>query len=87
MNYHIIFIEINLNNVFYQFAEDYIKYGETHHWLYNHNSRLWQFCEKNHQVCSSADFLSSMCKMFPFQAVKTVRMRLKLAQPYLDDDK
>ena len=73
--------------VYFSLLGEYVKYGEEHWWFHSHNTRLAQFCEVNHEVCWDAKFISSMCRLFPFQSVKTVRMRLKLAKSLLEDPK
>jgi len=67
------------------FWAKYMDYGKTRIGQYFYNSRLWKFCFVNPRVCLDAEFLLSMCKIFPFQVIKTVRLRLKFAQPYMDD--
>ncbi|ODM97584.1 Carbohydrate sulfotransferase 4 [Orchesella cincta] len=79
-----------LNQLFncnYTGLNEFMKYGKTHHWLYSHNSRVWQYCEKSYDVCWDPKFLSDMCRLFPFQSVKTVRMRLRLAKSLLENKK
>lgn len=68
-------------------SEDYIDYGETHPYLHTHNFRLWNYCKVYPKLCLDSEFLSQMCQTFPFQVMKTVRLRLGLAETLLNDDK
>ncbi|CAG7838159.1 unnamed protein product [Allacma fusca] len=77
----------DLLNCNYSNLTAYLKNGQVQHWVFNHNSRVWKFCQENHQVCWDPNFNSNMCRMFPFQALKTVRMRLTLARAILKDPK
>ncbi len=67
--------------------DDYINYGKSHWNLHTHNIRLWKHCSVNVRLCVDSAFLSSMCQEFPFQIMKTVRMRLRLAESLLEDKK
>lgn len=65
---------------------DYLEYGKTHVYLFTHNTRLWSVCEMHPYYCWNATFLSEFCKLFPFQSMKVVRLRLKLAEELLEED-
>jgi hypothetical protein len=67
----------------------YISYGQSHKWLHEHNWRLWQHCDerKTRFLCWDPEFLNEMCNIFPYQAMKTVRMRLSLAEELLHDSR
>ncbi|XP_035706126.1 uncharacterized protein LOC110846888 isoform X2 [Folsomia candida] len=72
----------------YTDLRDYINYGKRHINLHTHNFRLWRHCKNNPELlCGDPDFLSRMCQMFPFQIMKTVRMRLRYAESLLQDPK
>ena len=59
-----------------------------HHELMRHNNRLWKYCQNGkNKSCFKPDFLSAMCMEYPFQSIKTVRMRLNLLRPFLEDDR
>lgn len=57
----------------------------SHIYLFTHNKRLWSQCEAYPDFCWEPDFLNEFCKLFPFQSMKTVRLRLKLAEELLED--
>lgn len=69
----------------------YLEYGRTHHWLFNHNAPLWKYCTENgdfrSSYCWTPDFLNRFCPLFPFQSLKTVRLRLNLTQEFMVDDR
>lgn len=69
----------------YTDMDDYLEYGQTHNFLFNHNTRLWQYCHLYPQLCWNPRFLSSFCQLFPLQSMKVVRLRLALAEPLLRD--
>lgn len=71
----------------YKDLYNYIEYGKTHIYLFTHNTRLWNQCELYPQYCWNSTFLSKFCKLFPFQSMKVVRLRLRLAEELLKDDK
>lgn len=65
--------------------DDYFEYGKTHLNQFSHNTRLWDHCKYKKHLCYDADFTSRFCKLFPFQSMKVVRVRLRLIQELLDD--
>lgn len=69
----------------YTNMDDYLKYGQTHNFLFNHNTRLWQYCRLYPQLCWNPQFLASFCQLFPLQSMKIVRLRIALAKPILQD--
>jgi len=69
----------------YSNMERYLDYGEEHPWLHNHNTRLWWICNAFRDFCSSPEFLGRFCALFPFQAIKTVRLALGLTKELLAD--
>ncbi|XP_075986951.1 carbohydrate sulfotransferase 4-like [Anticarsia gemmatalis] len=66
--------------------EDYFEYGKTHLHQFSHNTRLWDHCKYKKDLCYDADFTSRFCKLFPFQSMKVVRLRLRLIQELLDNN-
>ncbi|XP_020706956.2 carbohydrate sulfotransferase 5-like isoform X2 [Athalia rosae] len=76
-----------LLNCEYADLDHYIEFGKTHSWLFNHNAPLWKQCQAHRGLCSNHRFLSGMCKLFPFQSMKLVRLRLRVAQELLSDQK
>lgn len=69
----------------YSDLENYLDYGKSHVYLFTHNFRLWNRCEMYPYYCWNSTFLSEFCKTFPFQSMKTVRLRLNLAEQLLKD--
>jgi len=75
----------------YDPLDRYLDYGPKHHWLFEHNKRLWKYCMaggwKNvkSSLCWGKDFLNKFCPLFPFQSMKTVRLRLNLTQQLVQD--
>lgn len=69
----------------YYDLNNYLNYGKAHVYLFTHNYRLWNECERYPQFCWNATFLSDFCKLYPFQSMKVVRLRLKLAEELLKD--
>ena len=64
----------------------YTNYGIEHNYLFTHNFPLWRRClQFDKSLCWNQNFLTKMCRLFPFQSMKTVRLRLKLAKPFLED--
>lgn len=76
----------NLLQCDYSDMEHYLEYGKNHIYLFTHNTRLWDMCQTYQQYCWNATFLSEFCKVFPFQSMKIVRLRVKLAEELLRDD-
>lgn len=75
-----------LLNCEYQHMKHYLDYGKTHVYLFTHNTRLWDQCQLYPQYCWNSTFLSEFCKLFPFQSMKIVRLRLRLAEELLRDE-
>lgn len=65
--------------------EDYFEYGKKHLHQFSHNTRLWDHCKHKKELCADANFTSKFCKIFPFQSMKVVRVRLRLIKDLLDD--
>lgn len=79
----------NLKNLLrcdYSDMQHYLEYGKSHIYLFTHNTRLWEQCQNYPMYCWNDTFLSEMCKVFPFQSMKIVRLRLKLAEELLKDE-
>ncbi|XP_022828146.1 carbohydrate sulfotransferase 4-like [Spodoptera litura] len=69
----------------YKNLEDYFNYGKKNLYQFHHNTRLWDHCKLKRKLCYDANFTSQICKLFPFQTMKVVRMRLRLIQDVLND--
>ncbi|KAI5642488.1 sulfotransferase domain-containing protein [Phthorimaea operculella] len=74
-------------NCSYDNIEDYFEYGKTHLNQFTHNTRLWDHCKYRKELCFDAEFTARFCKLFPFQSMKVVRVRLRLAEELLRDHK
>ncbi|XP_066156581.1 carbohydrate sulfotransferase 4-like [Euwallacea fornicatus] len=75
----------SLLNCDYTDLHRYLEFGMSHIYLFTHNKRLWSQCEAYPDYCWQPEFLNRFCKLFPFQSMKTVRLRLKLAEDLLED--
>lgn len=78
----------NLKNLLtcdYKDLSNYLEYGKTHIYLFTHNTRLWAQCDNNSKYCWNSTFVSEICQQYPFQSMKIVRLRLKLAEELLKD--
>ncbi|XP_017763132.1 PREDICTED: carbohydrate sulfotransferase 4-like isoform X1 [Eufriesea mexicana] len=64
----------------------YLEYGKTHPWVFNHNTHLWKQCQIHKKICWDPRFVSKFCKLFPFQSMKIVRLRLRAAEKLLEQD-
>jgi len=75
----------------YTNLESYLEYGRHHHWLFQHNERLWKHCmadgwkKMRTSFCWKPAFLNKFCPLFPFQSIKTVRLRLNLTRQFIED--
>jgi len=74
----------------YTSLDTYLQYGKSHQWLFNHNKRLWSHCTAGgsnfrKSYCWKPDFLNRFCPLFPFQSIKTVRLRLNLTKSLVED--
>ena len=69
----------------------YLTYGRGHQWLFTHNARLWTHCQADGKqrfqksYCWKPEFLNKFCPLFPFQSIKTVRLRLNLTEQIVKD--
>lgn len=75
----------NLLNCDYGDMTDYLEYGKTHTYLFEHNQRLWEVCREYPRFCWRPAFLTPFCRLFPIQSMKTVRLRLAQAEQLLQD--
>lgn len=69
---------------FYDLKE-YFEYGKGNTCQFNYNSRLWELCQHKKELCLDPVFVSKFCKMFPFQSMKLVRIRLQVLQELFED--
>ncbi|TMW54403.1 hypothetical protein DOY81_000506 [Sarcophaga bullata] len=65
--------------------DEYLNFGKTHTYLFEHNERLWSVCKEYPHYCWRPKFLTPFCKLFPLQSMKTVRLRLSTAETLLED--
>ncbi|XP_073822609.1 carbohydrate sulfotransferase 4 [Musca autumnalis] len=70
---------------YYNDMEEYLNYGKKNVHLFQHNKRLWQLCKDYPHFCWRPKFLTPICKLFPLQSMKTVRLRLSTAEKLLED--
>ncbi|KAK6620745.1 hypothetical protein RUM43_011040 [Polyplax serrata] len=77
----------NLLNCNYTGLDHYLNYGKEHIWLFNHNVRLWEQCQQHPSICWSPEFLNPFCRLFPIQSMKIVRLRLRLIEELLKDER
>ncbi|XP_025154220.1 uncharacterized protein LOC105181770 isoform X7 [Harpegnathos saltator] len=64
----------------------YLNYGKTHPWVFNHNTHLWRQCQAHKRICWDPRFVSRFCRLFPFQSMKLVRLRLRAAEKLLAEE-
>ncbi|CAO1400002.1 unnamed protein product [Diamesa hyperborea] len=69
----------------YTDMNEYLEFGQTHNYLFTHNSRLWNQCHLFPNFCYQPKFLESFCKLFPLQSMKVVRLRMDIAARLLED--
>lgn len=69
----------------YTNMQEYLEFGQTHNYLFTHNTRLWNQCHLFPNFCYQPKFLEPFCKLFPMQSMKIVRLRLKIAARLLED--
>ncbi|XP_063234376.1 carbohydrate sulfotransferase 5 [Bacillus rossius redtenbacheri] len=74
-----------LLNCNYSALDHYLDYGKDHVWLFTHNTRLWEQCQRHPHICWLPAFLTPFCRLFPFQSMKVVRLRLALVEEMLAD--
>lgn len=80
----------NLKNLLkcdYSKMDEYLDYGKDHTYLFTHNTRLWKLCKSFPQFCWEPKFLTQICKLFPLQSMKVVRLRMNLAAQLLEDER
>ncbi|CAL4190173.1 unnamed protein product, partial [Meganyctiphanes norvegica] len=77
----------NLLNCNYTDMDHYLNFAYTYPWLLNKNKALVKTCRTSPTVCHNPEFLSTFCRLFPFQTLKAVRLRLNLTKEFLKDNK
>ncbi|XP_058808563.1 carbohydrate sulfotransferase 4 isoform X2 [Phymastichus coffea] len=71
----------------YSTLERYLSFGKNSHpWVFNHNTHLWKQCQLHKRICWDHRFVSKFCKLFPFQSMKIVRIRLKPMERFLEQN-
>ncbi|KAJ8687573.1 hypothetical protein QAD02_023367 [Eretmocerus hayati] len=77
----------NLDSMFrcdYSTLERYLSFGKNSHpWVFNHNTHLWKQCQVHKDICWDHRFVTKFCKLFPFQSMKIVRLRLRPFERFL----
>ncbi|XP_011301436.1 carbohydrate sulfotransferase 5 isoform X2 [Fopius arisanus] len=69
----------------YHKLDNYLNFGKSHPWVFNHNTHLWRQCQNHKKICWNPEFVSKFCRLFPFQSMKLVRLRLSVAEVLLED--
>ena len=73
---------------YFHSPDSYYKYGRQHHELFRHNVRYWKYCKgKGSSLCWKPKTTENLCKLYPFQSIKTVRLRINLTREFLKDDR
>lgn len=67
-------------------TDRYLNYGKTHPWVFNHNTHLWRQCQAHKRICWDPRFVAKFCRLFPFQSMKLVRLRLRAAEKLLAEE-
>ena len=71
------------------FSGNFFEYAKNHLEAFAHNERLWKLWQncfvENQQNCIKPEFLSQSCSLYPFQSMKTVRLRVNLSRTFLED--
>ncbi|KAM3966569.1 carbohydrate sulfotransferase 4 [Aphomia sociella] len=75
----------NMMKCNYDDMDDYFQYGKGHNYQFSHNTRLWDHCKYKKEFCYDSEFTAKFCKLFPFQSMKIVRVRLRLVEEILED--
>uniref|UniRef100_A0A1B6CQM9 Sulfotransferase domain-containing protein n=1 Tax=Clastoptera arizonana TaxID=38151 RepID=A0A1B6CQM9_9HEMI len=76
----------NLLNCNFIETDKYLKVSKKNqHRLFTHNTRLWESCKNKKEICFLPEFLTPMCKLFPFVSMKIVHLRLRLIESLLED--
>ncbi|XP_014211270.1 carbohydrate sulfotransferase 4-like isoform X2 [Copidosoma floridanum] len=80
----------NLDSMFkcdYSNLGQYLSFGKNSHpWVFNHNTHLWKQCQLHKKICWDHRFVTKFCKLFPFQSMKIVRLRLKPIERFLQQN-
>ncbi|XP_054272270.1 carbohydrate sulfotransferase 1-like [Macrosteles quadrilineatus] len=69
----------------YRVLGRYLERSKEYTWLSTHNTRLWAHCENHKDICYEPEFLTPVCRLFPFQSMKVVHIRLRLVEELLAD--
>ena len=75
-----------IHNKHYLITGTLLDYAKVHVEALSHNERLWSQCfGDNRKMCYNPEFLSQFCSLFPFQTLKTVRLRVNLTRTIIED--
>ena len=69
----------------YSGARRYLRAAREKEYLFSHNTPLWDEVERHPGLSYKPQLLEPFCKMFPWQAMKTVRLYLIEAAKLLED--
>lgn len=73
----------------YQGQEDYIRTAREIRELLTRNAQVWKVCSTDDlgdALCFNDSFLTKACQLFPWSAMKLVRLRFRLLRPVLMDE-
>lgn len=65
--------------------EPFLAFNNDKQWPWSFNTQLWPFCNAFQDFCKNPKFLSSVCRIFPIQVIKTVRVTLNQIASLFDD--
>lgn len=58
---------------------------EDKQWFIQRNFRLWENCKNREKLCWDPNFLNPICRSFPFQSMKLVRLRTAHSEQLIID--
>jgi hypothetical protein len=76
-----------LFNCNFNFTKRYQLSALQYRSLIGQRSQLLSYCDENYKLCYTSHFIGSFCKFFPLQAMKLVRLRMKVAGELLRDER
>ena len=74
-------------NCDFEGLESYLTYQNIDFDRFKHPTILFHYCKDGNrsELCLNPEFTSRLCKLFPFQSMKLVRLRLRLIEKILND--
>ena len=74
-------------SVLFFFSEHYIDFGKKFKHLHSHNRVISEVCNVIGRRCYKPAVLSTFCKLYPLQTMKSVRLRANLTDSLLSDER